>query len=235
QVKLYGDFVRAAIDLGPPSPGDLALRAVRRKIVQAITLASGPDPGPVQVQLPLRKPLEPAAPANDAERALAAYAARITGPVRIAAPRLAADAAAIAELAAAIAAEPDGVIVAGALPAGFAAARAAVLALAARCGYPVIAEAGSQLRFGPRPADAVDGALFVDHFDLIPPAALPLPRLVVQLGAEPVAAAWPGWLARLGDAGADRWVLAGPRWHDADSSAHRVVLGDVAAAIDSLA
>jgi 2-succinyl-5-enolpyruvyl-6-hydroxy-3-cyclohexene-1-carboxylate synthase len=239
QVKLYGDFVRGAIDLGPPSPGELALRAVRRKIVQAITLASGPDPGPVQVQLPLRKPLEPAAPASDAERALAAYAARITGPVRVAAPRLAADPAAIAELAAAIAAEPDGVIVAGALPVGFAASRAAVLALAAHCGYPVIAEAGSQLRFGPRPADApgggIDGALFVDHFDLIPPTALPLPKLVIQLGAEPVAAAWPGWLARLTDTGAARWVLAGPRWHDADSSARGVLLGDVAAAIDALA
>src|SRR5262245_21176800 len=211
QVKLYGDFVRGAIDLGPPSPGELALRAVRRKIVQAITLASGPDPGPVQVQLPLRKPLEPAAPASDAERALAAYAARITGPVRVAAPRLAADPAAIAELAAAIAAEPDGVIVAGAMPASFAAARAAVLAFAARCGYPVIAEAGSQLRFGPRPVGAIDGAIdgavLVDHFDLIPPAALPLPRLVIQLGAEPVAAAWPAWLARFTDAGAARWVL----------------------------
>jgi 2-succinyl-5-enolpyruvyl-6-hydroxy-3-cyclohexene-1-carboxylate synthase len=235
QVKLYGDFVRGAIDLGPPSPGELALRAVRRKIVQAITLASGPDPGPVQVQLPLRKPLEPAAPSSDAERALAAYAARITGPVRVAAPRLAADPAAIAELTAAIAAEPDGVIVAGAMPAGFAAARAAVLAFAARCGYPVIAEAGSQLRFGPRPVGALDGAVLVDHFDLLPPAALPPPRLVIQLGAEPVAAAWPGWLARLTEAGAARWVLAGPRWHDADSSARGVVLGDVAAAIDALA
>jgi 2-succinyl-5-enolpyruvyl-6-hydroxy-3-cyclohexene-1-carboxylate synthase len=230
QVKLYGDFVRGAIDLGPPSPGELALRAVRRKIVQAITLAAGPEPGPVHVQLPLRKPLEPAAPTSDAERALAGIAARLAGPLHIAPPRLAPDPAAIAELAAAIAGELDGVIVAGALPAGFAASRAAVLALAARTGYPIIAEAGSQLRFGPRP----DGAVIIDHFDLIPPAAQPLPRLVLQLGAEPVAAAWPGWLGRLGDAGAARWVLAGPRWHDADSSARGVILGDVAAAIAAL-
>jgi 2-succinyl-5-enolpyruvyl-6-hydroxy-3-cyclohexene-1-carboxylate synthase len=230
QVKLYGDFVRAAIDLGPPGPGALALRAVRRKVVQALTLASGPHPGPVHVQLPLRKPLEPAAPAGDAERALAALAARLAGPVRIAPPRLAPDPAAVAELAAAIAAEPDGAIVAGALPAGFAASRDGVLALARRAGYPLIAEAGSQLRLGPRP----DGLVFVDHFDVIPPAALPVPRLVIQLGAEPVAAAWPGWLARLTDAGAARWVLSGPRWHDADSSARGVVLGDVAAAVDAL-
>jgi len=231
QVKLYGDFVRGASDLGPPSPGELALRAVRRKLVQAITLAAGPDPGPVQIQLPLRKPLEPAAPTSDAERSLASLAARLAGPVRIAPPQLAPDATALAELAAAIAAEPDGVIVAGALPARFAASRAAVLALAARTGYPILAEAGSQLRFGPRP----DGAVFVDHFDLIPPGALPLPRLVLQLGAEPVAAAWPGWLGRLADAGTARWVLAGARWHDADSSARGVILGDVAGAIAGLA
>ncbi|HEY0478748.1 MAG TPA: 2-succinyl-5-enolpyruvyl-6-hydroxy-3-cyclohexene-1-carboxylic-acid synthase [Kofleriaceae bacterium] len=231
QVKLYGDFVRGAIDLGAPGPGELALRAVRRKIAQAVTLALGPHPGPVHVQLPLRKPLEPAAPSSDAERALAAAAAGLAGPLRIAAPRVAADPAAIAELVAAIAGEPDGVIVAGAMPAGFAGSRAAVLALAARAGYPIVAEAGSQLRLGPRP----DGVVFVDHFDLIPPAILPVPRLVLQLGDEPVAAAWPGWQARLVAAGSARWVLAGHRWHDADSSARGVILGDVAAAIDAIA
>ena len=231
QVKLYGDFVRAAIDLGAPEPGELALRAVRRKITQAVALAAGPHPGPVHVQLPLRKPLEPAAPTSDAERALAALACRLAGPLRIAPPRLTPAPAAIAELAAAIAAEPDGVIVAGALPVGFAAARDAVLALAERTGYPIIAEAGSQLRLGAR----TGGAVFVDHFDLIPPAAVPVPRLVLQLGDEPVAAAWPAWLARLTAGGAARWVLAGPRWHDPDSSARGVVLGDVAAAIDGLA
>jgi 2-succinyl-5-enolpyruvyl-6-hydroxy-3-cyclohexene-1-carboxylate synthase len=230
QVKLYGDFVRAAIDLGPPGPGELALRAVRRKVAQALTMASGPNPGPVHVQLPLRKPLEPAAPTTDDERALAALAAQLAGPLRIAPPRLVPDPAAISELAVTIAAEPDGVIVTGALPAGFAAARDAVLALARRSGYPIVAEAGSQLRLGPRP----DEVVFVDHFDVIPLAAMPLPRLVIQLGAEPVAAGWPGWLARLTDAGAVRCVLSGPRWHDADSSAHAVVLGDVAAAVDAL-
>jgi len=230
QVKLYGDFVRGAIDLGPPSPGEQPLRAVRRKIVQAITLALGPDPGPVHVQVPLRKPLEPAAPTGDTERALAERAARLAGPVRVAPPRLAPDPGAITELARAIAEEPDGVIVAGALPTGFAAARGAVLALAERLGYPILAEAGSQLRLGPRP----DGVVFVDHFDVIPPAERPAPRLVVQLGAEPVAAAWPGWLGELTAAGCARWVLAGPRWQDPDSSARGVVLGEIAAVIEAL-
>ena len=227
QIKLYGDFVRGAIDLGAPSDGELALRAVRRKIIQAITLARGPHPGPVHVELPLRKPLEPAAPTSDAERALARLAGQLAGDARIAPPQLTGDPPAVAELAAAIAAEPDGVIVAGALPAGFAASATAVLALAVRAGYPILSEAGSQLRFGPRP----DGVTLVDHFDLIPAAWLPVPRLVLQLGDEPVAAAWPAWIARLAAAGAQRWVLAGHRWHDPDSSARGVILGDVGAAV----
>jgi 2-succinyl-5-enolpyruvyl-6-hydroxy-3-cyclohexene-1-carboxylate synthase len=230
QIKLYGDFVRGAIDLGPPGDGELALRAVRRKILQAITLARGPAPGPVHVELPLRKPLEPAAPTTDAEHALARLAGQLAGPARIAPPALAPDPGAAAELAAAIARAPDGVIVAGALPAGFAASRAAVFRLAARSGYPILAEAGSQLRLGPRP----DGVVFVDHFDLIPPGALPVPRLVLQLGDEPVAAAWPAWAARLAASGTERWVLAGQRWHDADSSAAGVILGEVAATIEAV-
>jgi 2-succinyl-5-enolpyruvyl-6-hydroxy-3-cyclohexene-1-carboxylate synthase len=230
QIKMYGDFVRGAIDLGAPSDGELALRSVRRKMLQAITLARGPAPGPVHVELPLRKPLEPAAPTTDAERSLARLAGQLAGPAMIAPPRLLPDLHAVAQLAQAIAREPDGVIVAGTLPAAFAAARAHVFALATRAGYPILAEAGSQLRFGPRP----DGVTFVDHFDVIPPAALPVPRLVIQLGSEPVAAAWPGWVARLASTGAQRWVLAGPSWHDADSSARGVILGEVAATVEAV-
>jgi 2-succinyl-5-enolpyruvyl-6-hydroxy-3-cyclohexene-1-carboxylate synthase len=227
QIKMYGGFVRGAFDLGAPSDGELALRAVRRKIVQAITLSLGPHPGPVHVELPLRKPLEPAAPTSDGERALARLAGELAGPLRIAPPRLAPDPAAVDELARAIAAEPDGVIVAGALPAGFAAARDAVFALAARAGYPILAEAGSQLRFGPRP-NGTDGVITVDHLDVIPGGARPVPRLVLQLGSEPVAAAWPAWLGELTAAGAARWVIAGPRWSDPTSSARGVILGDAA-------
>jgi len=228
QIKLYGGFVRGAIDLGAPSDGPGALRAVRRKVVQAITLALGPRPGPVHLEVPLRKPLEPAAPSTAAELALARTAAELAGAVAIAPPRLAPDPGAIHALAAAIAREPRGAIVAGALPVGFAAVRDALHDLAQRAGYPVIAEAGSQLRFASRRGTPID------HFDLIPTAELPDTRLVIQLGAEPVAAAWPAWSAALAAAGAQRWVLAGPTWQDPDAAAHGVILGDVARVIHAL-
>jgi 2-succinyl-5-enolpyruvyl-6-hydroxy-3-cyclohexene-1-carboxylate synthase len=231
QIGLYGGFVRAALDLGAPVGSPEALRAVRRKVVQAVTLARGPAPGPVHLEVPLRKPLEPAAAESAAEHALARTAAALRGPALIAPPRLIADAGAVAQLAAAIASEPAGLIVAGALP-PTSAARAAAYALAARAGYPIVAEASSQLRFGPRPR----AAAVVDHFDLIPAAQLPAPRLMIELGGEPVAAAWAPWIARLmsGPRPPARWILAGATWRDPDSGARAVVLGDPADALTAL-
>ena len=229
QIDLYGSFVRGAFDLGPPTGSAIALRAVRRKVIQAITFARGPRPGPVHLEVPLRKPLEPAQPSTDDERALARTVGELRrAPLTVAPPRLVADDAGLAALVAAIVAEPRGVIVAGAMPAQFARARDAVFALAARAGYPLLAESGSQLRFGPRPT----GVTAIDHFDLVlaSPTIAPAPRLVIQIGAEPVAASWSAAFP-----GATRWVLAGQDWHDADSSAHAVLLGDVAAAVEVLA
>ena len=226
QIGLYGGFVRGAFDVGAPVGQVHALRALRRATIQAITLARGPHAGPVHLEVPLRKPLEPAAPSNEAERGFARDALALRGPVDLAPPRLAAAPGALRALAAAIAAEPDGVIIAGALPAGF--PREHLFSLAALAGYPVLAEAGSQLRFGPRPPQVA----MIDHADLIPPAQRPAPRLVVQLGSEPVAASWPPWLASLT---AHRWVLAGATWADPDASARGVILGDPGDAVAAIA
>jgi 2-succinyl-5-enolpyruvyl-6-hydroxy-3-cyclohexene-1-carboxylate synthase len=230
QHAIYGTFVRGAFDLGAPAGEPLALRAIRRSMIQAVTRALGPDPGPVHVNVPLRKPLEPAAPTTDAERAFAAVATELLAQrLLIAPPTLAPDARAIEALGRAIASEPRGLIVAGALPAisppGFANARDTLFEIARRSGYPIVAEAGSQLRLCARPDDVT----FVDAFDLIAGHA-PRPALIVQLGAEPVAAAWPGFLR---DAACTRFVLAGPRWFDPDASG-TVVLGDISRSIRDL-
>src|ERR1043165_1004906 len=69
---------RAAAFVGGPPPGSaLPWRAVRRKFLQAVTAARGPRPGPVQLEIPRRKPLEPAAPSTDEERALAKVVAEL--------------------------------------------------------------------------------------------------------------------------------------------------------------
>lgn len=218
QIGIYGRFTRAAFDLGAPHGSELALRAVRRTVIQAVTASRGPRPGPVHLDVPLRKPLEPVAPCTQEELALAAVVALLKyKPIVIAPPRLTADVEAVAELVARIAAEPNGIVIAGALPVGF--ARDAILELCARAGYPLLAEAGSQLRFAARP-----GVTAIDHADFVLASKLaPAPNLIIQLGAEPVAAAWPG--AKIAFANAERWIL-GDAFRDPDGAAH-VITGDV--------
>ncbi len=230
QRLLFAEQVRASVDLGPPSGELLAMRAVRRRVIQLVAAARGPVPGPVHLNMPLRKPLEPVAPSSEAERALAAEVQKLAAlPVATLPSRLTAPDELIEELAAALGAEPRGMIVAGALPEAFAAAREDVFALATLLGYPLLAEAGSQLRFGPRPA----ALTALDHGDLVLAArgagATP-PRLLLSLGAEPVA---PGWHAAQPQlAGCARWAL-GYRWQD-PSSTSRVLLGEPATTLRRL-
>jgi 2-succinyl-5-enolpyruvyl-6-hydroxy-3-cyclohexene-1-carboxylate synthase len=198
QIDLYGGFVRAAFDLGRPSD---AVAAVRRTIAQAVTASLGPLPGPVHVNVPLVKPLEPVA-----------VDAPAPAPLVIAPPRMIADRTAVARLHAAIAAEPHGIVIAGA-----GACDRKILALCARAGYPLLAEAGSGLRFAARP-----GVTAIDHFDFVLGHA-PAPKLIIQVGAEPVAASWAKF------AKAERWVLA-DRYRDPEGGAH-VITGDVELAV----
>ncbi|MEP6860757.1 MAG: 2-succinyl-5-enolpyruvyl-6-hydroxy-3-cyclohexene-1-carboxylic-acid synthase [Deltaproteobacteria bacterium] len=196
QIDLYGRFVRAAFDLGRPSD---AVAAVRRTIAQAVTTSLGPLPGPVHINVPLVKPLEPVAAEVPAP-----------APIVIAPPRLTADRAAVARLEAAISEEPHGIVIAGA-----GACDPRLLALCARAGYPLLAEAGSGLRFAARP-----GVTAIDHFDFVLAKGLaPAPKLVLQLGAAPVAASWPKF------ADAERWVLA-ERYRDPEGGAH-VIVGEL--------
>lgn len=236
QVKLYGTFVRGYLDLGAPDGSALALRAVRRKVAQAVGMARGPEAGPVHLEVPLRKPLEPQAPTSPAERQTAAAARAILAAPLVMAPPpvLRADDAVLDALALRIAASPRTVIVAGPIPApGSDATREALHALAARAGAPLLAEAGSQARLAPRPDDVVA----CDHFDLVLADAqtrdVLAPDLVIQVGAEPVAMGWP--VIRDAWREADRWVVPGPTWLDPDSSAAGIVRGDLADTLARLA
>jgi 2-succinyl-5-enolpyruvyl-6-hydroxy-3-cyclohexene-1-carboxylate synthase len=211
QIRLFGSFARHFVDLGPP--GD-ALAAVHRRVSQAVLASLSPRPGPVQINVPLRKPLEPVV-VDDA---------RIPRGTLAFAPATLASDDAIRAFAAAIGRARRPWIVAGARPVTDALAPV-LSAFARKIGAAVLAETTSQLR------GAVDAEVTrLDHFDLALAAdAAPPPDLIVQLGAEPVAAAWPTWLAR--HANIPRWILAEHAWPDPHASAAGLVLGDVADAI----
>lgn len=61
QIKLYGDAVRWFVEAGNHPITDETLRHFRALGARAAATASGTDPGPVHINLPLREPLQPRA------------------------------------------------------------------------------------------------------------------------------------------------------------------------------
>jgi 2-succinyl-5-enolpyruvyl-6-hydroxy-3-cyclohexene-1-carboxylate synthase len=133
-------------------------------------------------------------------------------------PRATPDPAAIEELARACLAARRGLIVCGPAPVGQTAARPAAHALAALTGFPVVAEAASQLRFGARHA--------CDAFEWL--ALAEPPDLIVNIGATPTSAA----LERMR---APRAIVAAHGWPDPGGDATLLVHGDARAALEALA
>ncbi len=59
QARLFGPFAREFHDPGPPQTGLAALKAMRALGRRAATVALGPRPGPVHINLPFPEPLVP--------------------------------------------------------------------------------------------------------------------------------------------------------------------------------
>ena len=135
QVKLYGDHVRwfAEMPCDFDDPDYFARLAVRA----ATAAGAGPNPGPVHLNWPFRKPLEPLGPVPR----FGALVGRPVVPVR---PLVEADVDTMSRLAG-----RRGLIVSGALDVDEAGA-AAIVGFAEAAGWPVVADAGSQLRAGDR-------------------------------------------------------------------------------------
>ncbi|WP_299237115.1 2-succinyl-5-enolpyruvyl-6-hydroxy-3-cyclohexene-1-carboxylic-acid synthase [Natronomonas sp.] len=64
QEKFYGGFVRHYRKLPEPEAADRKLRSLRTAVSRAVGTATGSEPGPVHLDVPLRKPLEPTADAG---------------------------------------------------------------------------------------------------------------------------------------------------------------------------
>ena len=240
QHHLYGRFARGFVDLGMPEAEMAALRGVRRRAAQLVALALGPEPGPVHINVPARKPLEPAAAPDradaEADRRIAALVSAVRSepiaraPAAVSAP----PAAAIAELAAALRQARRGLLVAGPAGPGSAAEREAVIALAEVSGLPLLAEATSGLRW----TGAAPPAGLVEPFDLLLRSArggeLGAPDLIVQLGAPPVSSAWAA-LRERARAGCRVVALAPHGWSDPHGGAELLIRADLAEVAGQLA
>ena len=215
QVKLFGDHVRwfAETPCDFDEPDYFARLAVR-----AATMAGvGPNPGPVHLNWPFRKPLEPQSP-------IPRFEPTVGQPVAPARSLVAADVEAVGRLAG-----RRGLIAVGALDVDDAGA-AAIVAFAEAAGWPVVADAGSQLRG--RGSLVLDGAEWVlGRNDLTP-------EVLVRIGGPPSNRAVIDFIASCG--AADR-LLVDPRrrWEDPSFGWTSVLASDpvalLGAATDSMA
>jgi 2-succinyl-5-enolpyruvyl-6-hydroxy-3-cyclohexene-1-carboxylate synthase len=225
QTRLYGDAVRYHRTLPEPEPEPRKLRSLRTTTARAVAETTGTPPGPVHLNVPFRKPLEPVEVPGDVPESLAADAPEAVegrdGPfVTVSRGRPTADAATVSELAAAVADAERGLVVCG--PANRPTPGAeALIAFAEASGFPVLADPLSGHRFGP----AVEGATVAGGYDsYLAGVDWPDPELVLRVGASPTSKVLRNYLA-----GTDaRQVVVDPAggWREAEFTATDLVAAE---------
>ncbi len=187
QVKMYGDHVLWSVDAALPEGGqpDVAIRNLRTLAARAYAIADGLRRGPVHVNFPFRKPLEPPAPYRpDFGRSEGHEGLGEARHSSISRGILAPTEEQIEELAALVSVHERGLIVCGPWPGR--AARGlveSVAELARRTGYPIFADPLSGLRYGQHTACAPVVASFENLTQH--PAPFDRPEVVIRFGAVP--------------------------------------------------
>jgi 2-succinyl-5-enolpyruvyl-6-hydroxy-3-cyclohexene-1-carboxylate synthase len=233
QTRLYGHHVRRGFDVGTATSEPRAVDGLLRTAVLAVHATRWPDPGPVHLNVPFRKPLEPD---GDPHPAVADLSARVAdacgaGLTVPALPDAVPGEAALERAAARLRSTGRGLIVLGPAVPDAAAPADAVEALIRATGFPVLAEATSQHRFGGAVADpaldvaepAFGAAAFRERL---------APELVLQVGAAPTGRALGRWIAT---SGVERLVLARHGVPEAFNQASGIVIGDLGPTLQGVA
>lgn len=200
QVTLYGGYVRWFADVATPSDEPGMIRYIRNLAGRAVAMACGTSPGPVHLNLPFREPLVPgedgASNGEGASNEEATTSSRPAPDTVAATPRIDTSSRArppstdlqvatpevIASIAAQLAADSRGLILAGQVdaPDGYA---PAVADLARATGFPILAEPMGGLRWSRH-----DRSALVVGYDALlrvqPWAARAAPCVVLRLGAS---------------------------------------------------
>ena len=237
QTRFFGGYARDFVEAAPAEVEEGALVHLRAVAARAVAAALGQPAGPVHVNLPFAKPLEPTRAPGDvpdgfaSAHPLAALGRPDGAPLTRIVPRRSMPAPdRVARLAARARAVRRGIIVAGPSPEPERDGAAAA-ALSAATGYPLLADPLSGARFG-----EAHGALRVGGYDLFlshaPTRAALRPGLVVRLGASPTSASL---LSFLKEAAGEQWVIDdGDRWKDHANAATDYLRADVAAFSEAL-
>ncbi|WP_135851145.1 2-succinyl-5-enolpyruvyl-6-hydroxy-3-cyclohexene-1-carboxylic-acid synthase [Halorussus salinus] len=201
QQKLYGDSVRWYADLPEPEPDGRKLRSLRTTAARALAESTGTPPGPVHLNVPFRKPLEPVevpgdVPENLAEEAPLGADGRTERDgtrrpfVRTGQGRPELSDAEMETVREAVESADRGLLVAGPADAPTP-ERDALADLAAATGFPILADPLSGHRFGHGDERGDDHATRVvvaggyDGYLESVGDSWPDPEVVVRFGASP--------------------------------------------------
>jgi 2-succinyl-5-enolpyruvyl-6-hydroxy-3-cyclohexene-1-carboxylate synthase len=216
QLRLYGEHVKWFVDLPEPEATPDLVRYVRTVAGRAVASACDEPRGPVHLNWPLREPLmpePPVEPANWGARPDRHPYVTVTSGAR------SPSADVVAALASDLQAAEHGLIVCG--PQDDPDLPEAVARLAARVGYPILADPLSGVRCGPH-----DRSLVLDAYDAtlrLPDE--PAPELVLRFGAPPTSKPLVQYLQRHAAA---RQVLVdgGAGWRDPSAMSSDVLHAD---------
>ncbi|NNE69906.1 MAG: 2-succinyl-5-enolpyruvyl-6-hydroxy-3-cyclohexene-1-carboxylic-acid synthase [Rhodothermales bacterium] len=190
QPGLFGDYPRLQADLPVPDQA-VSEDEARAWGLTAYAAAIGLPAGPVHLNIPYRKPLEPSLVVTGPDHPAAGpvggavpagNASQVWSRPSMATP----SATAVRELAMALQEADQGVILAGRLTPGTA---DLVMALAETLSWPVLPDICSQLRLGPR------HPLLVSFADLLAGHGPEGVQAVIQIGRMPVSQRLTRWLA----------------------------------------
>ncbi|WP_436901279.1 2-succinyl-5-enolpyruvyl-6-hydroxy-3-cyclohexene-1-carboxylic-acid synthase [Halovenus halobia] len=186
QVKLFGDAVRYYRTLPEPEPEARKLRSLRVIAARAVGEATGLPPGPVHLDVPFSKPLEPVevegdVPADIEGRAPLGAGGRDGPFLRQSRGQLEPPEPAMARLRGSVEAADRGLIVCG--PANAPTPERSALAdLASATGFPVVADPLSGHRFGDHVAETPVCGGYDSYLDGVD---WPGPEVVLRFGASP--------------------------------------------------
>jgi 2-succinyl-5-enolpyruvyl-6-hydroxy-3-cyclohexene-1-carboxylate synthase len=226
QEKLYGDAVRWYKDLPEPEADERKLRSLRTTVARALTEATGTPLGPVHLNCPFRKPLEPTPVHGDVPSDLDPLAidgrddGRPFVSTTAGTPQL--DRRDLHRLAEALSVG-RGLIVAGpADPPGI--DPEAVTALAHATGFPILADPLSGLRFGGHTRVTTTVGGYDGYLDPRVTDDWPAPETILRIGASPTSKRLRKYLART-DA---RQFVVDPAgaWREAEFTATDLVVAD---------
>jgi 2-succinyl-5-enolpyruvyl-6-hydroxy-3-cyclohexene-1-carboxylate synthase len=234
QVRMFGGYVREFFDMPEPILDGPALRHLRALAGRAVGSATGDPAGPVHVNFPFDKPLEP----TDVPEAFAgAHPLAVRGRpggapfVDVTHARAQPSTPELETLREDFASR-EGIMVVGpcADPDRIG---PAVREFAASTGFPVLADPLSGARFG-----SAAGASCVAAYDLFLRDAVAVERLrpsvIVRVGASPTSASLMAWLLHHQDV-PHVVIDAGGRWKDHGVTATRYVHADPADTLRALA